>query len=77
MGTADSRVYAVLDSRPGTGGTAPAAHGTDGVLADAAGFVDSTPRYVAAFGAGAILTLVLLKMGGFRFSFGVGVGGGS
>lgn len=75
MALADSRVYAVLDNSTAAPGPSMA-HGTEGVLADP-GFVDATPRYVFAFGLGAILTLVLLKMGGFRFSFGVGVGGGS
>lgn len=35
------------------------------------------PNIVAAMAAGGILTLLALRMAGFRFSFGVNVGGGS
>jgi hypothetical protein len=38
--------------------------------------IDATPRFVAGLVLGAVLTLFLLRMAGFRFSFGVGVGGG-
>lgn len=34
-------------------------------------------RTVAAFVAGAVVTLVLLRWAGFRFSFGANIGGGS
>lgn len=34
-------------------------------------------RTVAAFVAGAVVTLVLLNWAGFRFSFGANIGGGS
>jgi hypothetical protein len=35
------------------------------------------PNIVAAMAVGSILTLVILRAAGFRFSFGVNVGGGS
>lgn len=35
------------------------------------------PNIVAAMAAGSILTLIILRAAGFRFSFGVNVGGGS
>lgn len=35
------------------------------------------PNVVAAMAVGSILTLVVLRAAGFRFSFGVNVGGGS
>jgi len=35
------------------------------------------PNIVAAMAVGSILTLVVLRAAGFRFSFGVNVGGGS
>lgn len=35
------------------------------------------PNIVAAMAVGSILTLLALRMAGFRFSFGVNVGGGS
>jgi hypothetical protein len=38
--------------------------------------VDSTPRFVAGMVLGAVATLFLLRVAGFRFSFGVGVGAG-
>lgn len=37
--------------------------------------VNSTPRVVAGLVLAAIITIALLKWAGFRFSFGVGVGG--
>lgn len=36
-----------------------------------------TPNAMAAMAVGSILTLVVLRAAGFRFSFGVNVGGGS
>jgi hypothetical protein len=35
------------------------------------------PNIVAAMAVGSILTLVVLRAAGFRFSFGVNLGGGS
>lgn len=35
------------------------------------------PNCLAAIAAGSILTLIALRAAGFRFSFGVNVGGGS
>lgn len=35
------------------------------------------PNTVAAMVAGSVLTLIILRAAGFRFSFGVNVGGGS
>lgn len=35
------------------------------------------PNIVAAMAAGSVVTLIALRMAGFRFSFGVNVGGGS
>ncbi len=35
------------------------------------------PNIVAAMAVGSVLTLLALRMAGFRFSFGVNVGGGS
>jgi len=35
------------------------------------------PNIVAAMAVGSILTLIVLRAAGFRFSFGVNVGGGS
>ena len=35
------------------------------------------PNILAAMAVGSILTLVVLRAAGFRFSFGVNVGGGS
>lgn len=49
----------------------------DDVLGDVGGLVDSTPRFVAGIVLGAALALFLLRLAGFRFSFGVNVGGGS
>lgn len=40
------------------------------------GDVDATPRLLAAVLLGSVATLFLLRVAGFRFSFGVGVGGG-
>lgn len=40
------------------------------------GEVDGTPRLLAAVLLGSVATLFLLRVAGFRFSFGVGVGGG-
>ena len=37
---------------------------------------DSTPRVLAFLVSGALLLLFLFKIAGFRFSFGVGAGGG-
>lgn len=34
------------------------------------GAIDATPKIVAAMLAGAVLTIFLLRLGGFRFSFG-------
>lgn len=39
--------------------------------------IDLTPKIVAAMVAGAALTILLLRLGGFRFSFGANLGGGS
>jgi hypothetical protein len=39
--------------------------------------IDSTPRFVAGLVLGAMLTLLLLKVAGFRFAFGAQIGGGS
>lgn len=72
MAAADSRVYAVMDGTPNF-----MAHATDTVIPDHPGAVDSTPMTVAGIGLLAIGILVGLKYLGFRFSFGVGVGGGS
>ena len=36
-----------------------------------------TPNTLAAMVAGSVLTLIILRAAGFRFSFGVNVGGGS
>lgn len=49
---------------------------TDSVLSEITGTIDSTPRFVGGLVLGSLATLVLLKVAGFRFSFGVGVGGG-
>lgn len=73
MATADRRVYATLDS----GGVTAPPHATESVLGDPLdGIVpDSTPRAVGGIVLAAALLLAFLKWGGFRFSFGVGVGG--
>lgn len=42
---------------------------------DVGDVVDATPRVLAGMLLGAVLTLFLLRVAGFRFSFGVGVGG--
>lgn len=39
--------------------------------------IDATPKFVAGLVLGAALTLFLLRVAGFRFSFGASVGGGS
>lgn len=46
----------------------------DGVLDDMREAIDSTPRYAAAIGLGAIALLFFLKRAGFRFVVGVNVG---
>lgn len=38
---------------------------------------DATPKIVAAMLAASVLTIFLLRLGGFRFSFGAQLGGGS
>lgn len=39
--------------------------------------IDGTSRALALMLLGSVATLVLLRLGGFRFSFGANVGGGS
>lgn len=46
----------------------------DGFIAD---LNNKTPNVLAAMALGSIATLVVLRALGFRFSFGVNVGGGS
>jgi hypothetical protein len=50
-----------------------------GITADYIGeFNDkAVPNTLAAMMLGSVITLVLLRVAGFRFSFGVNVGGGS
>lgn len=45
-------------------------------LAEVSDVIDATPRFVAGMLVGAVLGLAALRLAGFRFSFGVGVGGG-
>lgn len=50
----------------------------DGTMGYDSEFVSKqVPNIVAAMAVGSILTLVVLRAAGFRFSFGVNVGGGS
>jgi hypothetical protein len=51
-------------------------HDTETVIPDNTGGIDSTPSVVFTIGIASILILFGLKYMGFRFSFGVGVGGG-
>lgn len=51
----------------------------DGFMDDYSGewLSKKVPNIVAAMAAGSVLTLIVLRAAGFRFSFGVNVGGGS
>lgn len=68
---------AVLDQQRAMNGSHVGPHpGLGGLVDELGDVVDSTPRVLAGMLLGAILTLFLLRAAGFRFSFGVGVGGG-
>lgn len=44
---------------------------------DISDYIDETPRFLAGLVLGAALTIFLLRLAGFRFSFGASIGGGS
>lgn len=48
-----------------------------GIAGGIAAEIDNTPRILAGMILGAALTLFLLRVAGFRFSFGASIGGGS
>lgn len=74
-----------FDVHPVLGQQLAARHITGGVAEDMddegfdfADFEDlRVSRAVAGFVAGAVVTLILLRVAGFRFSFGANIGGGS
>lgn len=66
---------AVLDAQVGMNGTGQRQEVRDGYTADLAELIDATPRFVAGLVLGAALTLLLLRVAGFRFSFGASIGG--
>jgi hypothetical protein len=77
MARARAGDYAVLDGTATQASAANMAHGTVASIDDLYPNlgIDSTPRFVGGIVLGAVATLIALKAAGFRFSFGVGVGG--
>jgi len=72
--------HPVLDMQTGMEGGGPVAGPPpeDGSMTYDSEWVNKqVPNIVAAMAVGSILTLVVLRAAGFRFSFGVNVGGGS
>lgn len=48
-----------------------------GFLGEFGDAIDETPRWLAALLLGSFAALILFRVGGFRFSFGANVGGGT
>lgn len=72
----------IEQQRAAEGGGAPGSAAPpeySGMTSDYVGeFIDkATPNCLGAIVLGSVATLVILRLAGFRFSFGVNVGGGS
>lgn len=68
----------VLDMQVGMNGGGPArSQAPMDDTTDFAEMIDATPRFVAGLVLGAALTILALRVAGFRFSFGASLGAGS